>query len=83
MDYSILPVYGRGIDLYSSHGNGELDRLDEHMLRDVGYKRIEDRIVKDEDPPGEPAAEHHAWSWLALWRIRLAPRRAQRSARSI
>jgi hypothetical protein len=64
MDQTMLLVHGIAGDLNRSHGSGELDRLSDEMLRDIGYKRLVGRVVKDEDPFEDASAPARPIPWI-------------------
>jgi hypothetical protein len=63
MDYSILLANGLAGDLNISRGSGELDHLSDDLLRDIGYRRLGGRVVKDEAPFDQPAVQRRGRSW--------------------
>jgi hypothetical protein len=52
MDYSMLLAHGLAGDLDISRGSGPLDQLSDYELRDIGYKRVAGRVVKDQEDRG-------------------------------
>lgn len=73
MNYPVLLDYGLVGDLNFLSGNGELDQLSDHLLLDIGYKRVGGRIIKDPDLIAEPTVRGRGWSW-SLWGNRFTPK---------
>lgn len=81
MDYSMLLFYGLVDDLYSSRGSGEIDRLSDDLLQDIGYKRVGGRVIKDEEPSEASAVRRRSWFWPTFGAKPATPRVSQHSAR--
>lgn len=80
MNYSLPLVWALPLDLDASHGNGELDRLSDYMLRDIGLKRAGGRIVDDDIPEEDQRLRPRGWSWSTLGEMVAHPLTWHRSA---
>lgn len=64
MEYSLYLFYGLAGDLNSSHGSGELDELDDRLLHDIGFSRVDGHVVKNEDLLDPPVMPRKGWPTL-------------------
>ncbi|MET0439422.1 MAG: hypothetical protein ABW043_18190 [Devosia sp.] len=80
MNYPMLLDYGLVGDLHFSSGSGELDDLSDHMLQDIGYKRVGGHVIKDQGPLEEPVVQRSSWSWSLWGRNRVTPKVSHHSA---